>query len=600
MVKILFLCATDSACGPMAAALLNARASAEARAQSAGLAGAQEVHPFAVQVMEEIGLNISDYRPRPWPEAMSSAADADIVITLCQEAAERCSFLLPGQPPQVNWNLDNPAFQAGDDSARLAAFRACRDELQRLIRDLFERGYLQALAWVKNQANLLLENLAEGIIAHDLKRRIVYFNSAAEAITGFQRQEVLGHDCHEIFPAGLCGSECAFGEEESAQELESARYPIVFVNRRGERRDLEMSLRTIRRPGGEMVGVLASFRDLTREHELATRLEEVESFSGIITRDKRMREIFNLVRSAAETNASVLIIGESGTGKELVAAAIHRASPRANRHFVAVNCGALPDTLLESELFGHVKGAFTSALRDKIGRFELADGGTIFLDEIGDISPAMQAKLLRVLQEGTFERLGDLATRKVDVRVVSATNKDLQAEIAAGRFRRDLFYRLCVVPIHLPPLRERAADIPLLAEHFLQRYAAEGGRNPPRLSPRALDVLMAYDWPGNVRELQNALQFAMVKQKGDFLDLCDLPPALQKIARSVASGRSEADSRRGRPAKFTAAQVQAALRACRGNRDAAARQLGVGRATLYRYLRQLRAHSPADRSEDIK
>ncbi|MCX7933925.1 MAG: sigma 54-interacting transcriptional regulator, partial [Planctomycetota bacterium] len=593
MVKILFLCASDAACGPMAAALVNARASETIQAQSAGISSAAAVHPLAVQAMAEIGIDISGYRPRPWPEALRGIGEADIVITLCQEAAERCSFLLPGQPAQVNWNLANPALGAGADHERLAAFRACRDELRRLIDDLLCRGYLQALAWAKNQANLILENLAEGIIAHDLQRRIVYFNSAAEAITGFQRREVLGQDCHEIFPAGFCGSDCVFGDTaKSAPALESMRYPVSFVNRSGERRDLEMSLRAIRRSDGEMVGVLASFRDLTREHALATRLEEVESFSGIITRDKRMREIFDLVRSAAETNASVLIIGESGTGKELVAAALHRASPRANHRFVAVNCGALPDTLLESELFGHAKGAFTGALREKMGRFELADGGTIFLDEIGDISPAMQAKLLRVLQEGTFERLGELITRKVDVRVVSATNKDLQAEIAAGRFRQDLFYRLCVVPIHLPPLRERVCDIPLLAEHFLRRAAAEAGRQPPRLSPRALDALLAHSWPGNVRELQNALQFAMVKQRGDVIDVHDLPPALQKAARPAAApGGETLAGKRGRPAKLTAAEVEEALRLCRGDRASAARRLGVGRATLYRYLQRLR--SPA-------
>jgi transcriptional regulator with GAF, ATPase, and Fis domain len=302
-------------------------------------------------------------------------------------------------------------------------------------------------------------------------------------------------------------------------------------------------------------------------------------FSGIIGKDERMLEVYDLIRDLADNTAPVLILGESGTGKELVAAAIHNEGPRAQKLFVPVNCGALPETLLESELFGHVKGAFTGAFRDKKGRFELADGGTIFLDEIGDISPAMQVRLMRVLQEGTFERVGSESTLKVDVRLISATNKDLQKEIAAGRFRDDLYYRLSVVPIRLPPLRERRNDIPLLAEHTLKRALEMSGRQGVALSADALDIMLSYDWPGNVRELQNWIQFALVKCKTGVIRPEHLPPSRVTAAAGIPLPGT---ARRRR--KLDAESVRMALQQTGGNRVEAARLLGVSRATLYRFL----------------
>ena len=286
--------------------------------------------------------------------------------------------------------------------------------------------------------------------------------------------------------------------------------------------------------------------------------------------------MFELIRQVAGTNVPVLIHGESGTGKELVAAAIHNQSPRANKLFVPVNCGALPEGLIETELFGHVKGAFTGAVRDKKGRFELADGGTIFLDEIGDISPAIQVKLLRVLQESTFERVGSEETIKVDVRIISATNKDLSSEIAEGRFREDLYYRLNVVPIQLPPLRDRRNDISLLAQHVLQKILTDTGRKDVRISPEALDIIMSYDWPGNVRELQNWMQFALVKCRGNLIRPEHLPPNRNKTHIAV----DEIVKRR----KLDMATVHEALERTNGNKVEAARLLGVSRATLYRFM----------------
>ena len=293
-----------------------------------------------------------------------------------------------------------------------------------------------------------------------------------------------------------------------------------------------------------------------------------------------MLELYDTIGDLAEVEVPVLIEGESGTGKELVARAIHNLGPRSGQPFIPVNCGALPETLLESELFGHVKGAFTGAIRDKRGRFELADGGTIFLDEIGDVSPRMQVKLLRVLQEGTFERVGGERTTKVDVRVISATNRTLRDEIAAGRFREDLYYRLAVMPITVPPLRERKTDIPLIVMHFLQISNIRNSGPKIQLSENAMKVMIQYPWPGNVRELQNAIQYALVKVRGDVIDIEHLPPPLiQQFPLGLVL-----PAQRKRRHKLDILSVRQALKESGGNKASAAKKLGVARATLYRFL----------------
>ncbi len=317
--------------------------------------------------------------------------------------------------------------------------------------------------------------------------------------------------------------------------------------------------------------------DITELTRLRKYLRTEDGFAGIVGKDPRMLELFETIREIAETRVPVLIQGDSGTGKELVAAAVHNESPRADKQFVPVSCGALPDGLLESELFGHEKGAFTGAIREKKGRFELADGGTIFLDEIGELSQPMQVKLLRVTQELKFERVGGEKTIAVDVRLVSATNKDLKKEVAAGRFREDLFYRLSVVPITLPPLRERKGDIQLLADHFLQRIAEESDRDVTTLSPEALSILMEYPWPGNVRELQNILQFSVIKSRGSEITPGHLPAGLLKGAGAAAG-------RKGQKRKLDSAAVADAMKKAKGNKVKAAGLLGVSRATLYRFL----------------
>jgi len=324
--------------------------------------------------------------------------------------------------------------------------------------------------------------------------------------------------------------------------------------------------------------------DIAELTRLRHRLKTEQHFAGIVGRDAKMLELFDTIREVAEVNVPVLIQGESGTGKELVAAAIHNEGPNADKPFVPVNCGALPEGVLESELFGHVKGAFTGAVRDRKGRFELADGGTIFLDEIGDIPAAMQVKLLRVLQEGTFQRVGGEENTKVDVRVISATNKNLIEEVAAGRFREDLYYRLCVVPVYLPPLRERRNDIPLLAEHLLKKSLTEMDREDVVLSSEVVDVMMDYDWPGNVRELENTLRYALVKCRDNVLLLEHLPLNIHKTDMPTQTCPKKA--RKKRKHKLDIETVWQTLAETGGNKIDAAHRLGVSRATLHRFLRE--------------
>ncbi len=316
---------------------------------------------------------------------------------------------------------------------------------------------------------------------------------------------------------------------------------------------------------------------------LRRQMSSERAFMGIVGRTPAMLDLFVTIREVAMSDLPVAIRGESGTGKELVAAAIHAAGPRANRPFVPVNCAALPEGLLESELFGHVRGAFTGAIRDKKGRFELADGGTLFLDEVGDLPPSAQVSLLRVLQEQVVERVGDEKPRRIDVRVISASHRDLRRLVSAGKFREDLFYRLCVIPIPVPPLRERRDDIPLLADHVLEQVRRETDGIPHTISHSAMQALLAHDWPGNVRELQNAIHYARVKCRGTAIEVRHLPASVTE-GRAAATAPPTPPTPRGRRPKLTAEAVRRVMAQVDGNKALAALRLGVSRTTLYRYL----------------
>ena len=434
---------------------------------------------------------------------------------------------------------------------------------------------LENLICHRDNLENVLDNLKEGIIAHDMNRLIFFFNAEAERITGYRREEILGRDCHEAFGSPFCGERCAFCENPPKLS-DKSEYTLSIHTKSGEQRRIEMTVTSMRDADGQYTGVLSCFNDVTDIFSLKERAGELTSFGNIIGHDSKMISIFKQIKDVADYDYPVQIYGETGTGKELVAAAIHNESRRGGAPFVPINCGALPEGLIESELFGHVKGAFTGALRDKKGRFELADTGTIFLDEVTELSNNMQAKLLRFLQEGQFERVGGEQTISVDVRVISATNKNLKEAVKRGKFREDLYYRLNVIPVYLPPLRERKIDIPLLSEHFLQEARQRYGKKNLKISSKAMSLMLDYRWPGNVRELQNAIQYAIVKSNNRLISADDMPLELRDLDNIC--------QRRGPSRKLDAESVRSALERTGGNKVKAAKLLGVGRATLYRFL----------------
>jgi sigma-54 dependent transcriptional regulator, acetoin dehydrogenase operon transcriptional activator AcoR len=440
----------------------------------------------------------------------------------------------------------------------------------------------------ENLARRIAELLDDGFVAHDNARRIYLFNDAAERITGRKRAEVLGQDCHDVFPPyGLCGPECNFRTAGCALERRR-KYEVTVIAADGEDRHLAATVHPVDPELGLPDGIFAVFRDITEVTDLRRQVQQESGLHGIVAASAAMREVFEIIRQVSSSDYPVLILGESGTGKELVAQAIHTESRRQHGPFVPINCGALPENVLESELFGHVRGAFTGAIRDKKGRFELAHQGTLFLDEVGDLSPAFQVKLLRVLQEKRFERVGGERSITADVRIVSATNQDLRTLMERGTFRDDLYYRLCVVPLRVPPLRERRDDIPLLVEHVLRRVRRETGKDLRAVTDGAMAMLMGHAWPGNVRELINAMQFAAVRCPGAEIGPEHLPPDVRHsppVTAGVAAVRVEADAPPAhRRTQLTVEAVRDALAHTGGNKLRAAKFLGVGRATLYRFL----------------
>lgn len=453
---------------------------------------------------------------------------------------------------------------------------------------------MKPIAELLNQKGFL-KNLFDaipcGVLIVDRDRRIQTVNNVLERILGVSKTDVIdkrGGEALNCIHASKNPKGCGFADEcQSCQVRNTAMEALdgqkIHRNRakvqlliNGEIRDLLLLISAAPLEHEDESFAIVMLEDITELNTLRRRLKAEQSFAGIIGRDARMNELFETIRDVAEVDVPVMIQGESGTGKELVAAAIHNEGHRANKPFVPVNCGALPEGLLESELFGHVKGSFTGALRDKKGRFELAHGGTLFLDEVADLPKVLQSKLLRVLQEGAFERVGDEKTISVDVRIISAVNRDLKREVERGNFRDDLYYRINVVPVHMPPLRERKNDIPLLVDHFLHEAAQRYNRPAPTISQAAMAAMMDYRWPGNVRELQNAIQFGIVKCNGREILSQDLPLELKDLVGLTPS--------RGPSKKLDIDRVVSALKQTGGNKAKAARLLGVGRATLYRFL----------------
>jgi PAS domain S-box-containing protein len=430
--------------------------------------------------------------------------------------------------------------------------------------------------------NQLLDSVPDGVFTVDADWRITFFNRAAEQITGVRRQEAIGQRCCDVFRASICETACAL-KQTLATHRPVANKVVYIVNARGERIPISISTAPLKDARGKIVGGVESFRDLRLVNELRQQAEQQDSFSDIIGRSAAMRQLFDLLPPVAESDSTVLIEGPSGTGKELFARALHQLSRRKAKRFVAINCGAMPDTLLESELFGYKAGAFTDARKDKPGRFALAEGGTILLDEIGDISPAMQTRLLRVLQERIYEPLGSVEPVHCNVRVLAATNKSLTALVKEGKFREDLFYRVHMVRLELPALRERREDIPLLVDHFVARLNRLKGRDIAGLSDAALARLMEHDFPGNVRELENILEHAFVLCRGGLIELNHLPPPLRAVSETssgMPTGRTLAAMEK--------LHIQDALRRNNGNRAAAARELGMDASTMFRKIKALK------------
>lgn len=433
-----------------------------------------------------------------------------------------------------------------------------------------------ARSQTSSRRDVILDAINEAVFTVDLSWRITSFNRAAERITGVSRSDAIGRRCYRVFSADMCADACALKHTlETGTPVVNARSTIESAD--GSRVPIDVSTAILRNRSGKVVGGVETFQDLGFEEELRKELSQSYSFGDIKGRSAAMRKLFSLLPQIAESTSTVVIEGETGTGKELFARAIHDLSPRARGPFVPINCGALPDTLLESELFGYRAGAFTDARRDKPGRFEIADGGTIFLDEISDISPAMQVRLLRVLQEGMVEPLGSVEPVPIDVRVVVATNRPLAGLVEAGTFREDLFYRIQVIYLQLPPLRERREDIPLLVEELVQRFNRLQGKRIEGVSEDVMSRLMHHEYPGNVRELENIIEQAFVLCREGRIGVEHLPPELQR-----RGGDAEGDLSLERLERTA---IEQALDRCGGHRRRAASELGIDPSTLYRKMK---------------
>jgi PAS domain S-box-containing protein len=429
-------------------------------------------------------------------------------------------------------------------------------------------------------AQTILDSVADGVFTVDEQMRITYFNRAAERITGVARADAIGQFCFEVLRANICEKTCALKcSFETGQDVINKHINILRAD--GRQIPISISTALLRDETGKVVGGVESFRDLSPLEELRKEIYRTYTFEDIVSKNHRVLELFDILPNIAESESSVLIQGPSGSGKELFARAIHNLSRRRAGPFVGVNCGALPDTLLESELFGYVQGAFTDARKDKPGRFELARGGTIFLDEADSLAKPTQVKLLRVLQEREFQPLGSVVPVKSDVRVIAATKEDLAALVRQNDFRDDLYFRLNVVKLVLPPLSERRDDIPLLVHHFLEKFNRTMGRNIAELSDEVMEILMQYGFPGNVRELENIIEHACVMCRDEVIDVRHIPPELQQL-RAPSS-----PARRQTPLETLERQaITEALKRHNGNKVEAAKSLSLHRTSLWRKMKK--------------
>jgi len=449
--------------------------------------------------------------------------------------------------------------------------------------------------WSNQFAERLLDSMAEGVFTLNTQGRVTSWNPAMERITGYPANEAIGQPCQFLnfskcfdraCPSTI--TECGIFKKGTVDPTE-----CQLRHKGGQFISVIKNARVVKNAEGECLGVVETVTDLSelmqarqKVEEAQRKLVEVYQFENIVGKSHAMQEVFNAIRLAAKSDATVLIQGESGTGKELVASAIHYNSDRRQGPLVTVNCSALTESLLESELFGHVRGAFTGAHRDRIGRFEEADTGSIFLDEIGDISPFIQLKLLRAIQEKQVERVGESRKRSVDIRIITATHKDFYGLVRSGGFREDLYYRLKVFPIHLPPLRNRREDISLLTRHFTEKFNHKTGKSIQDLAPDAKRIMMDYNWPGNVRELENAMEHAFVLANGDQIGLFDLPVEIRQMEYYTTHLPESTWSRPRAQQKVTRQLLVELLHECDWNKAEVARRLGRSRTSVWKHMKK--------------
>jgi len=434
-----------------------------------------------------------------------------------------------------------------------------------------------------DQLEVILNSIADGVFTIDKDKNITSFNKAAEDITGITREQAIGRKCFDVFQSNICQTSCAL-EKTIQTGKQTIDLKVNILNAEGRRIPVSISTAVLKNKKDNVIGGVETFRDLSTLEKLKKEITKRYTFEDIVSKHHKMQEIFGVLPDIAESESTVLIQGPSGSGKELFARAIHNLSIRKNKPYIVVNCGALPENLLESELFGYVKGAFTDAKKNKPGRFALAEGGTLFLDEIADLPLALQVKLLRVLQEKEYEPLGSTGPIRANVRIIAATNKDLSQLLSQGTFRDDLYYRINVVKIALPSLADRREDIPYLIEHFIRQFNLKTGRRATGISDEVLNLFMEYDFPGNIRELENLIEHAFVLCRTGEITTAHLPRDF--VEQAVQS--SKIQSEKQTTLEHAEAQVILdTLKRHRGNRQRSADELGMHVTTLWRKMKRL-------------
>lgn len=430
---------------------------------------------------------------------------------------------------------------------------------------------------------VILSSIADGVFTVDSERTITSFNPAAEKITGMPASKAMGKKCFEVFHSDICEHGCLL-EKTLRTGMESIDQPVNIINVKGERIPISISTAVLRDGEGKVLGAVETFRDLSTIEHLRKELAKNYSFEDIISKSPTIHKLFAILPDIAESESTVLIQGPSGSGKELFARAIHNLSPRKHGNYVIINCGTLPLQLFESELFGYKKGAFTDAKNDKAGKLASADKGTVFFDEIGELPLSTQVKLLRLLQQREYEPLGCTQPVKSDIRVVAATNRDLRELVAQGKFRDDLYFRLAVVRLDLPPLKQRREDIPYLVDHFIQKNNARRGKNIVSVSPEVMNLLLRYDFSGNIRELENIIEYAFVVCRGSIIQKSHLPAELldNKVSEIATMSQNNPIAR----ALDEQERLKDVMSKHNGNQTATARELGINRSTLWRKLKR--------------